>query len=137
MAYIVSTVGGLLMGSFLGFVAPKRIRPYNKQCTVAIQAQITDYVRVLEELEPIDTNDGSIHVYRYHPIYTYEYQGQIYTSKARQSLVFRPRIGRKRRIMIDPNNPSSFAYATNTVMLFRVLGILLIVVSIVSLLRSL
>lgn len=136
MTYFYSTIGGLLIGGFSYFIAPKIANRALPQCSVRVQAKITDFTRKKHTVDPVDNNSSSSEIYLYHPIFTYEYGGRTYTATSIQACRFKPLVGSSKKIRIDPNDPTRVAFASSETILFKAFGILMFAVSILSFFKS-
>ena len=137
MPYITTTIGGMLAGTFFYFAVPKIRLSRNASCTVTVQAKIIDFEHVKERIPSEFDSTGSSPAtqWRYYPILSYECNGQTYTSKSHYFQWYKPQIGRTKKIKIDPNNPTHFIYADTSSTLSRMLGMILFIVSILSLFK--
>lgn len=136
MPYITTAIGGMLAGTFFYFAVPKIVNLRNASCTVTLQAKIVDFKCVLERIPSEYDSAGSPATQRrYYPIFSYEYNGQTYTSKSNYFRLFKPRIGRTKKIRIDPDNPTHFIYSDKSSTLSKILGVILFIVSILSLFK--
>ena len=122
---------------FFFFAVPKIRISRNASCTVTVQAKIIDFEHVKESFPSEFDSAGAASAtqWRYYPIFSYEYNGQTYTSKSHYFQWHKPQIGRTKKIKIDPNNPTQFIYADTSATLSRILGVILFIVSILSLLK--
>lgn len=134
-----SAVGGLILGAFNFFAASKLIDQKKSLCTVPVRASVFKYESAEQPVTDYElSNQGTNTTARvWYPVFRYEYQGQVYTVRSPVSPLIKPKPGTVKIIKINPNNPREIFYKSNSVVyLFKGCGILIIVISLLSLIPS-
>ncbi len=111
----------------VGFLVSSRLSKSEliskKYCSVEVDAEIVSYKKVYGHSE------GRERSYSYAPIYGYTYNGQYYKSTSSFSGPFKPKIGKHKVLLIDPENPINFFFPDSgvaTMILNYLIGVICI-----------